>query len=367
MKKIRIGIIGTGGISKTHLRCYLREPDVEVVAGCDLVPGRAKERFEEFGIEGAQYFTDYKEMLDTVEMDAVSVCTYNRTHAECAIGALERGVHVMLEKPFTFTLDEAIEVMRAEKKSGKILTLGFQPRMDPNLKLIRDIVQSGELGRVYYVQTGGGRRHGIPMGWTDSFIDENKGGYGALGDIGCYSIDLVMHALGHPKPLTATGMTWDHFGKDPKVYESIGKPEYAELFSVDDTASAYIRLEGGIVLDFRIAWYMHLDTAGDTIIMGTKGSLRIPSTECWNGSFQRPMVLYHDVAGTPVQTEIPLVEVSERGNLWAKKIRTFLDAIISGGKAPVPSSEILYNQAILDGIYRSSKLGREVEIVIPEI
>ena len=364
-RKLRIGIIGTGGISGSHIKAYLNQPDVELVAGCDLIPGKAEKKFSEFGVEGAKYFTDYKEMIDTVEMDAVSVCTYNRTHAECTIYALEHGLNVLLEKPMTVTLDEAVAIRKAEKKSGKIVSVGFQPRFDANMQMIKKIVKSGELGRVYYVQTGGGRRHGIPVSWSETFIENDKAGLGALGDIGCYSIDLVMNALDNPKPLTVSGTATDYFGTTPEAYSQVGKPECAKKFSVDDFASAYIRLEGGIVLDFRIAWYMHLDTPGDTIIMGTKGSLRVPSTDCWNGSFNKPMTIYHDVAGEPVKTEVPLLPATT--DLWNRKIRSFLDAIITGGKAPVPTDEIIYNQAILDGIQRSSECGHEVEINIPEI
>ena len=364
-KKVRIGIIGTGGISTSHIKAYLRQPDVEIVAGCDLIPGKAEAKFAELEVPaGAKFFTDYKEMLDTVELDAVSVCTYNRTHAECAIAALDKGLDVLLEKPFTVTLEEAIEVMKAEKRNGKFVSVGFQPRFDANMQMIKKIVQSGELGRVYYVQTGGGRRHGIPVGWSTTFIEEDKAGLGALGDIGCYSIDLVMNALGNPKPLTVTGTATDFFGKNPDSYKE-GKKHCADMFGVDDFASAYIRLEGGIILDFRIAWYMHLDTPGDTIIMGTKGSLRVPSTDCWNGSFSKPMTIYHDVAGVPTTTEVPLLPATT--DLWDRKIRSFLDATKNGGEAPVPTSQIVYNQAILDGISRSSEAGREVEVEIPEI
>lgn len=364
-RKLRIGIIGTGGISSSHIEAYKNQPDVELVAGCDLIPGKAEAKFEEFGVEGAKYFTDYKEMIDTVKMDAVSVCTYNRTHAECTVYALEHGLNVLLEKPMTVTLDEAVAIRKAEKSSGKIVSVGFQPRFDANMQMIKKIVQSGELGRVFYAQTGGGRRHGIPVSWSETFIENDKAGLGALGDIGCYSIDLVMNALGNPKPLTVTGTATDYFGTTPEAYSQVGKPECAKKFTVDDFASAYIRLEGGIVLDFRIAWYMHLDTPGDTIIMGTKGSLRIPSTDCWNGSFDKPMTIYHDVAGEPVETVIPLLPATT--DLWNKKIRSFLDAIITGGEAPVPTDQIIYNQAILSGIQESSECGHEVAIEIPEI
>lgn len=363
-RKLRIGIIGTGGIAGSHIASYKKQPDVEVVAGADLIPGKAEKFFKDNEVE-AKAFTDYKEMIDTMNLDAVSVCTYNRTHAECTIYALEHGLPVLLEKPMTVTLEEAIAIREAEKKSGKIVSVGFQPRFDANMQMIKKIVQSGELGRIYYVQTGGGRRHGIPVSWSETFIENDKAGLGALGDIGCYSIDLVMNALGNPKPLTVTGTATDYFGTTPEAYSQVGKPECAKKFSVDDFASAYIRLEGGIILDFRIAWYMHLDTPGDTIIMGTKGSLRIPSTDCWNGSFWNPMTIYHDVAGEPVETVIPLLPATP--DLFDRKIRSFLNAVITGGEAPVPTSQIIYNQAILDGIQRSSDCGHEVEIEIPEV
>lgn len=363
-RKLRIGIIGTGGIAGSHIASYKKQPDVEVVAGADLIPGKAEKFFKDNGVE-AKAFTDYKEMVDTMNLDAVSVCTYNRTHAECTIYALEHGLPVLLEKPMTVTLDEAIAIREAEKKSGKIVSVGFQPRFDANMQMIKKIVQSGELGRVYYVQTGGGRRHGIPVSWSETFIENDKAGLGALGDIGCYSIDLVMNALGNPKPLTVTGTATDYFGTTPEAYSQVGKPECAKKFTVDDFASAYIRLEGGIILDFRIAWYMHLDTPGDTIIMGTKGSLRIPSTDCWNGSFNKPMTIYHDVAGEPVETVVPLLPATT--DLFDRKIRSFLNAVITGSEAPVPTSQIIYNQAILDGIQRSSDCGHEVEIEIPEV
>lgn len=363
-RKLRIGIIGTGGIAGSHIASYKKQPDVEVVAGADLIPGKAEKFFKDNEVE-AKAFTDYKEMIDTMNLDAVSVCTYNRTHAECTIYALEHGLPVLLEKPMTVTLEEAIAIREAEKKSGKIVSVGFQPRFDANMQMIKKIVQSGELGRIYYVQTGGGRRHGIPVNWSETFIENDKAGLGALGDIGCYSIDLIMNALGNPKPLTVTGTATDYFGTTPEAYAQVGKPECAKKFSVDDFASAYIRLEGGIILDFRIAWYMHLDTPGDTIIMGTKGSLRIPSTDCWNGSFNKPMTIYHDVAGEPVETVVPLLPATT--DLFDRKIRSFLNAVITGGEAPVPTSQIIYNQAILDGIQRSSDCGHEVEIEIPEV
>jgi predicted dehydrogenase len=172
---------------------------------------------------------------------------------------------------------------------------------------------------------------------------------------------MVLNAIGYPKPLTVSGYKSNFFGKCPTYsgYRADKRAEYADLFGVDDFAAAFVRLEGGIILDFRIAWAMNMDTPGDTIILGTKGGLRIPSTECWNGSVGGPMKIYHEVCGQQVETEIPIIKMKE--GLFDLKIRTFLDAVKNGTPAPVPSSQILYNQAIIDGIIRSVACGHEVE------
>jgi predicted dehydrogenase len=229
----------------------------------------------------------------------------------------------MLEKPFTVTLDEAVEVCRAEKKSGKLLSIGFQPRLDENMKMIKKIVESGELGKVYYIQTGGGRRGGIPTPFGTTFIEDKTAGIGALGDIGCYSLDMVLNAVGNPKPLTVSGYKSAFFGTDPNTYPA--HPEYAKAFEVDDFAAAFVRLEGGVILDFRISWAMNMDTAGDTIILGTRGGLRIPSTECWNGSIGGDLIIYHEEAGVQTQTVIPMIRGKDMN--FYNKIRSFLGHI----------------------------------------
>ncbi len=363
-RKLRIGIIGTGWIAGSHIDSYKRMPDVEIVAGADLVPGKAEAFFKNNGVEGVRCYPNDRAMIDAEDLDAVSICTYNRQHAPCAIYALNHGVNVLLEKPMCVTTEEAVEIMRAEKASGKVLSIGFQPRLDPNMKEIKRIVESGVLGKVYYIQTGGGRRRGIPTPFGTTFIEDETAGIGAMADIGCYSLDMVLNAVGYPKPLTVTGYKSDFFGKNPVTYP--GHPEYAEKFGVDDFAAGFIRLEGGIILDFRIAWAMNINTPGDTIILGTLGGLRIPSTDCWNGSIGGPMTLYQQVGTQSIDTVIP--PINDNGpSLFDRKIRSFLDAVKNGTPAPVPSSQILYNQAIIDGIVKSSELGHEIEIEIPEI
>ena len=113
---------------------------------------------------------------------------------------------------------------------------------------------------------------------------------------------------------------------------------------------------------------MNFDTSGDTLIYGTKGGLRIPSTECWNGSIGGDLTIYHEVAGKQVETKIPMItDKPGAPSNFDKKIRSFIDACKTGGKAPVPSDQILYNQVILDAISKSAKAGKEIKITIPKI
>ncbi len=373
-EKLRIGIIGTGGIAHSHMHAYMRRAnnigDLEVVAGCDIIPGKAEAFFKEFGVE-ANCYESYGEMIEKENLDAVSVCTYNRQHAAPTIFALNHGINVLLEKPFAVTLEECTEMMRAEKASGKILTVGFQPRFDKNMQQIKKIVESGELGEVYYIQTGGGRRRGIPCNdKKTTFIEDETAGVGALGDIGCYSLDMVLNAIGYPAPITVSGFKTAFFGKDPETYryKSADPERLASKFGVDDFAGAFIRLEGGVMLDFRISWAMNMNTPGDTLILGTKAGLRIPSTDCWNGSVGGPMTIYRECAGQSVEMQIPILrDAPGEGDLWDRKVGSFITAIKEGTSAPVPTSQIIKNQAIIDGILRSNELGREVEIEIPEI
>lgn len=361
MDKLRIGIIGTGGIAHAHMRAYQTFEDVEVVAGADIVPGKARAFLDEFGLTEADAYETCEELCARDDIDAVSVCTYNTQHAPCAVAALRSGKHVLLEKPMTVTIEDALEIVKAERETGKIITIGFQPRYGTNMKRVKEIISSGALGEIYYVQTGGGRRRGIP---GKTFIDKNTAGVGALADIGCYALDFALNSIGYPKPLTVSAVSFDHFGTNPKYYAN------ADKFTVDDFSGAFVRLEGGITLDFRMGWAMHMDTTGDFIFLGKDAGLKVkqPSLGTWGGAWDGTVgeiTLFHDFMGSPTSTPIPIVD-KEKVGLFVQKVRAFVDAVKEGGTAPIPTSQIIYNQAIIDGIVRSSACGHEVEINLPD-
>jgi predicted dehydrogenase len=296
-----------------------------------------------------------------LDLDGVSICTPNVAHHRTSVDALNAGKHVLVEKPMAVTLEQAIDMVKAQKKSGKILTIGFQPRYDPNMKTVQEIVQSGQLGKVYYVETGGGRRRGMPGG---TFIRKDLAGAGAMADIGCYSIDMAMNALGYPKPLTVSAFTANYLGTNPRIH-----PE-ADKFEVEDFGVAMVRLEGGIILNFKISWAMHMDTLGATMFLGSEGGLKVtpygtgPWSGVWDGRVGS-ITLFHDLMGHLTESPIPVH--SHNVHLFNEKVRDFVAAIREGRPAPIPGDQILYNQAIIDGVLRSAELKREVEIEIPNL
>jgi predicted dehydrogenase len=332
--------------------------NVEIAAVADVVPGKAQQFVEELELHGAQAFEDHRRLLE-LDLDGVSVCTPNMAHHQTSVDALRAGKHVLVEKPLSVTLEQGIDMVETARVTGKMLSVGFQPRYDPNMKTLREIVQSGTLGKVYYVETGGGRRRGIPRG---TFVRKDLAGAGAMADIGCYSLDLALNTLGYPKPLTVSAYTSNYFGTNPLYHPQ------AHEFDVEDFGVAMIRLEGDIVLNYKIAWAMHMDTLGASIFLGTDAGLKVtpagqgPWSGVWDGSVGS-ITLFHDILGHHTESPIPVKQ--HNLNLFNEKVRDFVDAIVNNRPAPIPAAEILYNQAIIDAVQRSAALKREVTIDLP--
>lgn len=357
-KKLAIGIIGTGGIARSHAQAYKMLDYVDIVAVADVVPGRARTFADSLGLDDAQAFDNHLDLLK-LELDGVSICTPNVSHHRTSVDALHAGKNVLLEKPMSVTLDQAVEMVKASQETDRMLTIGFQPRYDPNMKRLQDIVQSGRLGNVYYVETGGGRRRGMPGG---TFIRKDLAGAGAMADIGCYSLDLALNTLGHPRPLTVSAYTSNHFGRNPLYHGE------ADRFEVEDFGVALIRFENDMVLQFKISWAMHMDTLGPTLFLGSDAGLKVtsagsgPWSGVWDGKIGS-MKLFHDDFGGHTETAVPLIEHSI--DLFSAKVHDFAEAVRDGRSAPIPGSQIMIQQAIIDGVLRSADLRREVSVELP--
>ena len=363
MKKLRIGIIGCGWIANRHIDAYRNMEDVEIVAAADIVPGKAREFLDRFGFPKADAYETHEALCERDDIDAVSVCTYNSQHAAPTICALHHGKDVLLEKPMCVTMEEARAIRQAEADTGHFVTVGFQPRYGANFRKIKEVIDSGVLGQIYYVVVGGGRVMGIP---GHTYVQKDKAVIGAVGDIGCYGLDLVMYAMGYPKPKTVSARLFAHFGETPSKYWD--KNEIGKFTVDDDFATAMIRCEGDIVIDYRASWAMHMDTTGDTMFFGTEAGLKVkaPVGCCWDSEAGDLILIKDDENGNQTQTVIPVEGTEEDELMFPRKVRAFVDACLGDRIPPIPTSQIIYNQAIIDGIIRSNKCGHEVETDLQE-
>ena len=203
MSKIKVGIIGTGSISHLHIQGYLKNPDVELYALCDINEERVKAAGEKYKV--SRIYTDMNEMLKLEELDAVSVCTWNSAHAPCSIAALKAGKHVICEKPMAMNAEEARAMKKAADEAGKLLMIGFVRRFGNDANIIKDYQSTDFLGDIYYAKATYLRRKGNPGGW---FGDKARSGGGPLIDLGVHVIDLTRFLMDNPKPVSVYGATF---------------------------------------------------------------------------------------------------------------------------------------------------------------
>ncbi|HTQ10686.1 MAG TPA: Gfo/Idh/MocA family oxidoreductase, partial [Fimbriimonadaceae bacterium] len=240
-KKLKIGIIGTGGISHVHLKGYASVPEkCEVVAFCDIKPDVLKAVSEKYG--PGKTFLDYRDLLREKDIDAVSVCTPNNCHMQLTVDALNAGKHVLCEKPMGMNAAECKRMCAAAKKNRKNLQIGLQTRFSPAGRFMSAYIEGGGMGDVYYARAQALRRRGVP-GWG-VFIDKVQQGGGPLIDIGVHILDFTLFLMGYPKPVSASGKTWDTLGKDPDLWNGMGDYDRGK-FTVEDFAVGLIKFANG--------------------------------------------------------------------------------------------------------------------------
>ena len=348
--KIKIGIIGVGNIAGTHIRAYLKNHNVEIYAFCDINEEQLKKMGEEFGIE--RLYTDVNEMLALTEIDAVSVCTWNSAHAECAIAALNAGKHVLCEKPMAVNKAQAEEMKAAAEKNGKLLMIGFVRRYGNDCKILKEFIDTDYFGDIYYAKATYLRRNGNPGGW---FGDKSRSGGGPLIDLGVHVIDLVRYLMGNPKPVSVYGATFQKLFdrnnlKDKKAYVSVSKSD-DDICDVEDLATAMIRFDNGAVLSIEASFSLNIKSdEGKIELFGTKGGAKLnPELEMYS-----EINNYMANVGLTTNTALTLEGIFE------EEINHFADCIQNGVPCRAPAEDGVTLMSILDAVYESAQTGHEV-------
>lgn len=356
MKKLRIGIIGCGGIANgKHMPSLKKLDNVEMVAFCDLILERAQEAAEKYGIEGAKCYEKYEDMLANEELDVVHVCTPNNAHAPASIAAMEAGCHVMCEKPMAKTVAQAQSMLDAQKRTGKKLTIGYQNRYRPDSTYLKKACVRGDLGDIYYAKATALRRRAVPT-WG-VFLDEEAQGGGPLIDIGTHALDLTLWCMDNYKVKSVKGSVYKKLGDQKETGNAWGDWD-PEKYTVEDSAFGFITMENGATIVIESSWAINmLDTKeAITTLAGTKAgadmndSLRINYVDFGKQVVTKPALTSDGVAFYDAKGDDP-------ADLEAKQ---WIDAIINDTDPCVLPEQAFVVTQILEAIYESAKTGKEI-------
>jgi predicted dehydrogenase len=348
-KKFRVAIIGCGGIAQVHAAALKELPDVEIVAGVDIDPGRLDNFQSKWGVD--VLYKDWKTMLKEVKPEGVSICTPNGVHMAPAIDSLNAGSHVIVEKPMAMTPGECQSMIDAAKKNDRKLCVGFQYRYHPNTLFLKRAVDEGQFGDIMFVRVQALRRRGIPN-WGVFGQKQLQGG-GPMIDIGVHGIEMAHYVMGSPKPVAAVGNTWTYHGDKPSNVVSQWPGWDHKTYTVEDLAIGHIRFDNGAILHIEASFVAHIEKdVWNFEVMGTKGGGR------WD-----PPATFRDVAGTMLNGTPGFLPEGTVPGLFKIKLRNWVDAATKGTEMIAPAEAGLDVQKMLDSVYRSAEAGgREVLI-----
>ncbi|MBE6688652.1 MAG: Gfo/Idh/MocA family oxidoreductase [Ruminococcaceae bacterium] len=355
MKKLKVGIIGCGGIANgKHMPSLAKVAEAEMVAFCDIIEDKAKAAATKYGTPDAKVYTDYKELLKDKSIDVVHVCTPNRSHSFITVDALHAGKHVMCEKPMAINSAEAKKMLDAAKETGKKLTIGYQGRQRADSQTLKQIVERGDLGDIYYAKALAIRRRAVPN-WG-VFLNEYEQGGGPLIDIGTHALDLTLYTMNNYEPKMVVGTSYK------KLNEAGGNvwgPWDPNSNTVEDSAFGFIIMKNGATINLESSWALNYDEPIESaaILCGTKAGAKAMGDK---------LVVNKDDLGRLVETNYNLKSGGVAFYAGASNDPPFNEAyqwihsILNDTDPCVLPEQAYVVTQILEAIYTSAKSGQPV-------
>ncbi len=356
MEKLRVGIIGCGGIANgKHMPALAKQEKAEMVAFCDILPEKAEEAAAKYGTKDAKVYSDYRALLEDKTIDVVHVCTPNRSHAEISIAAMEAGKHVMCEKPMAKTAAEARLMTEAAKRTGKKLSIGYQNRFTPEVWTMKRAADAGEFGEIYYAKAHAVRRRAVPT-WG-VFLNEYEQGGGPLIDIGTHALDMTLWVMNNYKPKMVMGSVFKKLGDQTETANAWGDWDPKE-YTVEDSAFGFIKMENGATISLESSWALNIADPMEarTTVCGTLGGadmldgLRFNKVQYGYQTITKFAMGAGGVAFYDGKSETPS----------DKDCRLWLEAILEDKEVIVKPEQAMVISEILEAIYISGKTGEPV-------
>jgi predicted dehydrogenase len=279
-----------------------------------------------------------------------------------AIDALAAGCHVLCEKPLAINAAEAERMVTAARGGDKILMVAFNRRYIPNAIVLKQLIDEGVLGPIYYAKAGWTRRSGIP-GFGGWFTTKALAGGGPLIDLGVHMLDLALYMMGYPRPVSVSGATYAEFGPRGKGAWAYGtRPEdpAQAIFDVEDFATGFIRFENGATLILEASWAGYQPLGDDIYLQlyGRTGGARLAMP---NFRTERSLQVITEMDGTLVD-EVPELPQEEGINEYDREIAAFVQSIRTGVPPPATAEQGLTVMRLIDALYRSAATGQEVRV-----
>ncbi|AXK45880.1 Gfo/Idh/MocA family protein [Brachybacterium saurashtrense] len=353
-RRLRAGVIGLGWAGQQHVAAYAADPTVELVALSAMEEHLLEQFGEEHQVPGR--YQDWKQMLAEAELDVVSIATPTFLHEPMAIHALEAGVNVITEKPMAQSGEAAARMVEAARGAGRVLDVSFNHRRRGDVTALKDVVDSGVLGPLYYAKTGWVRRQGIP-GLGTWFTKAGSAGGGAMMDIGIHMLDMTLHLMGEPAVTAVSASTHAEFGPRGRGGSGFGISQVEEgtPFEVEDLATAFLRLDGGATMLLESSWAQWIPhDLCYVALYGAEGGATIE----WGGPDGPTITVWTEVAGIPAELR---PAVGADGN-HAAAVADFLQKVRSGDVAAHDGSQALRRARVIDACYASAEAGAEVAV-----
>lgn len=347
---LKVGVIGVGGISRTHMPGWAASEHAEVVAGSDINGEALNAWGQEHGVSAL--YTDPSDLFANPDIDIIDVCTPNMYHTPLVIAGLNAGKNVICEKPLAPKPEDIRKMIAAGDASGKLLMTAQHFRFHGNSQAMKREIEAGALGDIYHARSWMLRRNGLIP--TPTFIKKEHSGGGPCIDIGVHILDLTLWLMGNPQPVAVTGVAKAPLAHHEGAFATWKRGLISPEFDVEDFAAAFVRFENGATLVIEVSWLLHHDIVGEDMQMwlyGTEGGCHWPKAQFLDTNYETQQ---HN------NRELKLVrDVMEP---HAYECVKFAEAVAEGMPSPVPAEQSLQVMSILDGIYRSQEAGREVSI-----
>jgi predicted dehydrogenase len=332
MENTKIGVIGLGGVAQlVHLPNLITLPNVEVSAVAEINRNRLQAISDKFSIK--QKFSNYKDLLEKSDVDAVIIATPTSTHKDIAIDCLQAGKDVLVEKPLARTYLEAKQIAEAAKKFKRKLMVGMNLRYRPDTMLLRSFINSNEIGDPFYIKCGWIRKQSSSEKW---FTKKEESGGGVIIDLGIHLLDMALWLLGYPEISSVSSNNYHHYTKN-----------------VEDTSISCIKCKNSAVINLEVSWSLPVEKDHFYFdVYGTRGSFS-----------SNPFRLYKKVENdyinlTPTLTESPSKLFKKS---YLNELKSFIGAIKGLNPIFSPGEEAVHRMKVIEAMYESAKKNHEIK------